>query len=96
MATVEDNLEVGCLHVGLIAVRNIKAAKHGGVGDFFGLLPQHKPYCKITLGVRAWGRCLAVTERTAPISSTIWRQAISSVGAGLSTGIRYNILPSEG
>ena len=53
MAAVDDDtLEVGCLHVGLIAVRNIKPVKQGGVmGDFFGLTPQHKPYCKITLGV---------------------------------------------
>ena len=51
MAAVEDTLEVGCLHVGLIAVRNIKSAKQGGISDFFGLTPQHKPYCKLTLGV---------------------------------------------
>eukprot|EP00903_Cladosiphon_okamuranus_P008181 g7880.t1 len=50
MAAVEDALEVGCLHVGLIASRNIKALKQGGIGDFFGLTPQHKPYCKITMG----------------------------------------------
>jgi len=52
MATVEDTLEVGCLHVGLIAVRNIKSIKQGGMSEFFGLTPQHKPYCNITLGVR--------------------------------------------
>lgn len=52
MATVEDTLEVGCLHVGLIAIRNIKSAKKGGMGEFFGLTPQHRPYCNITLGVR--------------------------------------------
>ena len=44
-----DTLEVGCLHVGLIGARNIRAGR-GGMVDLF-LNPQANPYCKIMLGV---------------------------------------------
>lgn len=55
---VEDMLEVGSLHVGLIAVRDVKRVKQGGVSDMLGLSPQASPYCRFTLGVSLlfWSR----------------------------------------
>ncbi|CAM9336395.1 unnamed protein product [Ectocarpus sp. 12 AP-2014] len=47
---VEDMLEVGSLHVGLIAVRDVKRVKQGGVSDMLGLSPQASPYCRFSLG----------------------------------------------
>ncbi|CAM9699245.1 unnamed protein product, partial [Ectocarpus fasciculatus] len=47
---VEDMLEVGSLHVGLIAVRDVKRVNQGGVSGMLGLSPQAEPYCRFTLG----------------------------------------------
>ncbi|CBJ33610.1 expressed unknown protein [Ectocarpus siliculosus] len=43
-------LGVGSLHVGLIAARDVKRVKQGGVSDMLGLSPQASPYCRFTLG----------------------------------------------
>lgn len=58
---VEDMLEVGSLHVGLIAVRGVKRVKQGGVSDMLGLSPQAEPYCRFTLGVSLLLSCRSPT-----------------------------------
>lgn len=86
---------MGCLHVGLIAVRNIKAVKQGGVGDFFGFTPQHQPCCKMSLGVsecrrgghsrtlllfsRGIPRWLQLTWQKLRISITTWRRVLGAM-----------------
>ena len=49
-SSADDDLEIGCLSVRLVAARNIKIGAAGMVDILFGT--QLNPYCKISLGVR--------------------------------------------
>lgn len=47
----QDELEVGCLSIQVIAARNIKLPGGGGYMDMLLNNQQPDPYCRITLGV---------------------------------------------